>query len=137
MDAYIDFANGWTNWSLTDNVLFIGFSRFFWGVGLSLILLPMLLGYIPLATWFLSLSIWVPFARLTFCTYLIHLHLIFIYYLSQNTAYWFDDLNLVVDFVFITIISFGAAVPLTLLVESPFMAFEKLMKSRNAKDRVK
>lgn len=133
--AYKDVDHNWSNWNHAESDLFIGFNRFFWAVGMSLILVPMLMGYNKLATWFLSLDIWAPLARLTFCTYLIHLHLIFIIYLSQSEAYWFNDLNITVSLVFITVISYAAAVPLTLCVESPFMAFEKMMKARGSKGK--
>jgi len=132
-NAYKDVDHTWSNWNHAENDLFVGFNRFFWAVGISLVLMPMLMGYNKPATWFLSLDVWAPLARLTFCTYLIHLHLIFIIYLSQNEAYWFNDLNITVSLMFITVVSYAAAVPLTLCVESPFMAFEKLMKSRGSK----
>jgi hypothetical protein len=55
------------------------------------------------------------------------------YYFSANESFWLNDLNIVTDFMFVTIISYAAAVPLTLAVESPFMALEKLLKARKAK----
>lgn len=129
-NAYKDVDNGWTSWSKADNLMFLGWNRLCWGLGLSLVLLPMLLGHNRVATWFLAHSIWTPLARLTFCTYLVHLSLLYSYYLSQNTAYWLNDLSIGVDLVFVTVVSYLAAVPLTLLMESPFMALEKLLKGK-------
>ena len=127
--AYRDVDNGWTSWTRGEIAAFYGFSRPCWGLGISLLFLPMLLGHWKLVAWFLSLDIWTPLARLTFCTYLVHLNLGSIYFNSKNTAYWFDDLNITIDFFFITLTSYAAAIPLTLAVESPFMALEKVMKS--------
>lgn len=95
----------------------------------------MLLGHNRIGTWFLAHPIWTPLARLTFCTYLVHLSLIYSYFLSQNTAYWLNDLNIGVDLIFITVVSYLAAVPLTLLMESPFMALEKLLKGKQREAR--
>ena len=133
--AYKDVDHNWSNWNHTETDLFIGFNRFFWAVGISLLLVPLLQGHNPVFIWFLSLNFWAPLARLTFCTYLIHLHLIFILYLSQNEAYWFNDLNITTSLMFVTVLSYAAAIPLTLCVESPFMAFEKLMKSRKRREK--
>ena len=128
--AYKDVDNGWTSWSHSETAAFYGFQRPCWGLGISLLFLPMLLGHWKLVAWFLSLDIWTPLARLTFCTYLVHIHLGMVFFQSLNEAYWFNDLNITIDFFFITFISFAAAIPLTLAVESPFMAMEKLFKGK-------
>jgi hypothetical protein len=53
-----------------------------------------------------------------------------VYVESINTAYWFNDLNITIDFFFLAFTAYSAAIPLTLAVESPFMAMEKLMKGK-------
>ena len=78
-DAYEDVDNGWTKWNYAENVLWYAFNRTCWGLGISLLLLPMLLGQWKIAAWFLSLDIWTPLARLTFCTYLVHINLGMVY----------------------------------------------------------
>jgi len=132
LDSAKDASNGWKKWTKADNILYLGFNRTLYALGLTMVLLPMLQGYYWLGIWFLSHPIWTPFARLTFCTYLVHISLIVSYYFSANEAYWLNDLNIVTDFLFIALISYAAAVPLTLAVESPFMALEKLLKARKA-----
>jgi len=49
---------------------------------------------------------------------------------SRNQTYWFDDLNITIDLIIVAAASFAIAIPLTLAVESPFMAMEKLFKGR-------
>lgn len=127
-----DASKGWTKWTKAENILYLGFFRTVFALGLTMVLLPMLQGYYWLGIWFLAHPVWTPFARLTFCTYLIHISLIVSYYFSASSAYWLNDLNIVTDIMFVTIISYAAAVPLTLAVESPFMALEKLLKTRKA-----
>jgi peptidoglycan/LPS O-acetylase OafA/YrhL len=129
-NAYEDVDNGWTKWNHAENVLWYAFNRTCWGLGISLLLLPMLLGHWKVPAWFLSLDIWTPLARLTFCTYLVHINLGMVYVESINTAYWFNDLNITIDFFFLAFTAYSAAIPLTLAVESPFMAMEKLMKGK-------
>jgi hypothetical protein len=128
--AYKDVDNGWTSWNRSESAAFFAFNRTCWGLGISLLFLPMLLGHWKLVAWFLSLDIWTPLARLTFCTYLVHIHLAVVFFESRSDAYWFNDLNLAIDFFFVTLTSFAAAIPLTLAVESPFMAMEKLFKGK-------
>lgn len=132
-NAYKDVDNGWTSWSRSETSAFYGLSRPCWAVGISLLFLPMLLGHWKLATWFLSLDIWTPLARLTFCTYLVHIHLIIVYDCSANTAFWFNDLNIAIDFFFVAVTAYAAAIPLTLAVESPFMALEKVFKGKRVR----
>ena len=128
--AYQDVDNGWKNWTRGETAAFYGFNRPAWGLGISLLLLPMLLGHCKLVTWFLSLDLWTPLARLTFCTYLVHIHLAIVFFESRDQAYWLNDLNLAIDFFWVAATSFAAAIPLTLAVESPFMAMEKLFKGK-------
>ena len=63
-------------------------------------------------------------------TYLIHLILVYAYFYSQNAAYWLNDLNIGVDLGFVTVVSYLAAVPLSRILESLFMAIEKLLKGK-------
>ena len=127
--AYRDVDHGFTSWTHAENVLFYTFERVCWGVGVSLLFLPMLMGHWKVGTWVLSLDVWTPLARLTFCTYLVHIHLATVFFASENSLYWFNDLNVTKDFLFITAVSYAAAIPLTLAVESPCMAIEKLLKT--------
>ena len=131
-NAYEDVDNGWTKWTHAENVLWYAFNRTAWGLGISLLFLPMLLGHWKVVAWFLSLDVWTPLARLTFCTYLVHINLGMVYEESLNTAYWFNDLNITIDFFFLAATAYAAAIPLTLAVESPFMALEKLFKGKRS-----
>lgn len=126
-DAYRDVENGWSSWSHSQNVLFLGFNHIGFALGLTLLFQPVLQGFCPFLQWLLGHPLWAPAARLTFCVYLVHLHLILAYFLNSKVAYWVDDLNVAIDVIFSIVISYSAAVVLTLLVESPFLALEKCL----------
>lgn len=132
-DAYRDVENGWSSWSDSQNVLFLGFNHAGFALGLTLLFQPVLQGFSPLLQWLLAHPLWAPAARLTFCVYLVHLHLILAYFLNAKAAYWVDDLNVGIDVVFSIVISYSAAVILTLLVESPFLALEKCLSRATSK----
>jgi hypothetical protein len=60
----------------------------------------------------------------------VHIHVLGVYYESRNQAYWFNDLNITIDFFVVLAASLLIAIPLTLAVESPCMAMEKLFKGK-------
>ena len=127
-DAYRDVDSGWSSWSPASNVMFIGLNHIGFALGLVLLFQPILHGFAPVMQWLLGHPIWSPLARLTFCVYLVHLHLILAYFLNSKTAYWVDDLNVSIDVIFSIVMSYTAAIGLTLLVESPFLALEKCLR---------
>ena len=133
--AYREVDAQWQSWSPLQNILFLGFNHAGFSLGLILFLQPILQGYNSGFHCVFGHPIWAPGARLTFCVYLAHLHLIFAYFLNGKTAYWVDDLNVGIDVVFAVVMAYSAAVALTLVVESPFIALEKcLRQGRKPKD---
>ena len=116
-----------SSWSKAQNIQFIAWNRLAYGVGLSCLLLPIILGHIKPAEWFLSLPIWSPFAKLTFSVYLIHLSIVTRFSQSTPSAYYVSDLNILMDLIMFVLLSYFVAVFITLTVESPMMALEKVL----------
>jgi len=106
-------------WTPAANVLYISLSRAVWGLCLSAVWLPILLGKDIGVGWVLSWELWAPLAKLSFCAYLIHVHITVIGVMSQQAAQWFGGLSLLTDFCFYTVLSYAAAVPLAVGVELP------------------
>jgi len=79
------------NWTDEQNQTFIAFNRFVYGLGLTLILLPTLLGHFTWIIWIMSLEIWTPLARLTFCCYLVQSNVIDMIYHAQTSAVYLDN----------------------------------------------
>ena len=94
------------DWEHYNRYLWFGFHRILFILGLSCILLPILLGHGTLVFKFLSASVWTPLARISFAT----------------------------DVLTACICSFAAGLPISLMVESPFMGLKGyccLPKSNN------
>lgn len=106
-------------WSPAANILYISLSRAMWGLALSVVWLPILLGKDTGLGWVLSWEVWAPLAKLSFCAYLLHVHIIVIGVMSQQAAQWFGGLTLFADFCFYAIITYIAAIPLAIGVELP------------------
>lgn len=126
-DAYQAVDDERLEWSRFSNTVFIGTCRFLWGMCVSLFLMPLLQGFSPICSSVLSLDIWAPLSKLTFCAYLIHVHLLAIVAVSQKATAWFGDLSLYSDFCFVTVLSYAVSVPLALFVEMPLTNLAKAM----------
>ena len=115
------------DWEHHNRYLWFGFYRILFILGLSCILLPILLGHGTLVFKFLSASVWTPLARISFATYLIHYMILYIIFGSLKTGYYLCDANLFTDVLTACICSFAAGLPISLMVESPFMGLERIL----------
>ncbi|CAG9332898.1 unnamed protein product [Blepharisma stoltei] len=116
----------YSHWSHSQNEAFVTLCRPLFGLGLTLLLLPSLLGHFNFITWVLSWDIWTPLARLTFAVYLIHVNVIVICYGSQKASYMLDDFTVVKDTIFYFVVCYILALPFVLMIEMPALAVEKM-----------
>jgi peptidoglycan/LPS O-acetylase OafA/YrhL len=114
-------------WNEAQNSAFIAFEHFGFGLGVMLILMPMLLGHFRWIIAIMSYGPWNFFARISFCSYLVHASIINLAYLSEKTADEFNIFNTIRYVVFFFIFSNFCALPLVLVVELPIMNLEKLL----------
>lgn len=121
------------HWSKHSNYTFIALERFAYGLALSMILLPCLLGFFKFINWFMSLYIWSFIAKFTFVMYLIHYGIIEIVIRSIKTSYEFNQYNNIRDSFYFFFLSFACAVPIVLVVEMPSGNLEKLILGRMKK----
>lgn len=115
-----------SSWSRSENVAWLSLNRLFLGFSLTLMFLPLVLGYFSFIGQFLSWPFWNPFANLNFCVYLIHLSLTEVIYKSQKMGVYISNLNIYKDAISVLLLCFLVAVPIFLLVECPFGRLEKL-----------
>jgi peptidoglycan/LPS O-acetylase OafA/YrhL len=120
-------------WSQDERNAFYALSRVGFATGLGLILLPVLMGHNRVIYEILGNSAWTPLARLSFCGYLIHYGLVFSILVSEPVAVYLSDMGLLYDFMICLIATYVVALPISLMLESPLMAIEKLMKGQPAK----
>lgn len=118
------------NWSPEANIAYISLNRCIWGLCLSGIWLPIALGRDVGVGWVLSWPIWTPLARLSYCVYLTHAHIIAIGTLSQQSSQWFGGLSLLTDSCFYAVLSYLVAVPLYLCIELPANELVRLIGLR-------
>jgi len=72
-------------------------------------------------------SFWAPWAKITFIVYLIHILVVIWFYAQTNQAMFITERTAIFSFFSAFILSFLLAIPVTLLIESPVMQFEKLV----------
>ena len=106
---------------------FIAFERFIFGLGISLIFLPLLLGHFSIVSDFLSIYPFSVLSRLSFAMYLLNYNVIRMYLLSQKDMLAYNSYNTVRDSIFIFILCMIVAIPLTLIIEMPSINLEKLL----------
>lgn len=120
------------HWSDTANYMFMTFERLVYGLGLSCIFLPVLLGYFKPVFFIMSLSPWAFFARLNFVVYLIHLYIVEIVQKSNKTVTNFNTYTYMRDTLFFIFLSFFCAIPIVLGIEMPAANLEKLLFARGS-----
>ncbi|OMJ91132.1 hypothetical protein SteCoe_6396 [Stentor coeruleus] len=119
----------YTHWSKTENYVFIALERFTYGLGISLIFLPLLLGYFKPIIWFLSFPPFSFFSRLCFVMFLIHFSILEISLCSQKNTMNFNPYTNAKDAIFLFILSSACALPIVLVVEMPLSNLESLIFS--------
>ena len=111
--------------SLAENVSYIMFSRFTWGVGLALVVFTCHNGYASAINSFLSMSFWVPLGRLTYTAYLVNPIVIFAYLRTLREPFTITNISLAVNYAAMVVLSFGAAGVIALFVEFPLQNMER------------
>ncbi|MEE4247744.1 MAG: hypothetical protein V2I33_20265, partial [Kangiellaceae bacterium] len=80
---YASVRNDFNAWTTTQSALFIGGDRILFSIGISCMMMPVLLGKLKLLFEFMAARFWIPFARLSYCVYLMHVLVVSTYYNSQ------------------------------------------------------
>ena len=106
------------------NVSYIMFSRFTWGVGLALIVFACHNGYGWVVNDFLSMKLWIPLSRLSYTAYLVHpIVLSVTIYTTRNTVAY-TDFFIAVYAVAMVVLSFAVGGVVAVFVEFPLSNFE-------------
>ena len=113
--------------SLTASGFYVSLSRTAWSLSLAWLVLACSTGYGGPVNWFLSWKIWAPLGRLTYAAYLVHPIILVCYQLNLLTPLHFTDLTLIYVFVSNLIFSYLFAYVVSMAVEAPMMAIEKMV----------
>ena len=109
-----------------ENVVYITFSRFGWGIGLALIVFACHNGYGWFINSFLSMKMWTPLSRMSYNAYLIHPVVLTVVYGQFQKTVHYSDITLAVLALGCITLSYGAATVICLLVEYPLGTIEML-----------
>jgi len=114
-------------WTPAENALFLGTYRLGYSLGLVMVMMPLLLNRLKLVYNILAAPFWEPFAKLSFACFLIHYAVMITIFSSDEGSIAFTGTNLFCDWVMANALSWTAAVPLSLVIEVPFMTLEKML----------
>lgn len=113
------------NFSQFFNVMFLTFSKALFVIGMSLLLLPAMMGHFTWLRKFLSLDFFTPLARLTFGAYMVHPTFMLFHALNTTRGEYLTRNTGIVMFICWVVVSFATSCICTLLIETPFMNLEK------------
>ena len=125
----------YTHWNLLENVLYIAFENFVFTLGISLVLLPILLGHFRLFISIMSLYPWNILAKLSYAGYLVNYYLIIITYESQKTSLMLSNYENLKNIIYFFIMSLILSIPLFLFIESPASNLEKLFFEKKKREK--
>jgi peptidoglycan/LPS O-acetylase OafA/YrhL len=122
-----------STWSASQTFWYTGMSRVFWAVGLGVLCFLCLQGAGGLINTFLTLHIWTPLSHLSFGAYLVHPIVIFTYQFGSRQKEPFRLSTFGLDYLSVSMVSFGLALLFTLVVELPCAHLSKRLLSRRRK----
>uniref|UniRef100_A0A224XUE4 Putative conserved plasma membrane protein n=1 Tax=Panstrongylus lignarius TaxID=156445 RepID=A0A224XUE4_9HEMI len=119
-----------TSYSKGESAFYIGFYKLFWTAGLMWLIIACTMGYGGPVHKILSIKIFGPLGRLTYCIYLTHVAIILCDISSRRMTTYYTDFSQVQaffgDMFFVTI----CATILSVFLESPLMIIEKIIFGR-------
>lgn len=115
------------------NVFYLTQAQLSDALSLSLILLPILMQGLPKVAKVLSLAVWGPLARLSFCAYMMHEGVMRALIKGEQTGFYWTNMSIFNDFCFNFVVSYLAALPVFFLVEGPCYSLLSQVASRSVK----
>lgn len=105
-------------------------SRTAWGMAIAWVIFACATGYGGPVNALLSWKAIIPLSRLTYCAYLVHPVIMYVYYFSQRTLMRWYDLELAYVFLGNLCLTYPVAFIVSLAFESPMMGLEKALLGR-------
>jgi len=103
------------------------FSRLAWSACICWLIWACMYGYAGFINSFLSLRLWIPLARLTYMTYLVHILVIQFIYATNDNTFNYSNITYAVQFAANIVLAYSFAFVCVLLLESPIVGIEKLI----------
>ncbi|KOC66018.1 Nose resistant to fluoxetine protein 6 [Habropoda laboriosa] len=118
-------------WPITLSILYVTFSRIIWAFGISWVIVACCTDNAGVVNKFLSLRMWIPLSRLTYCAYLLNPFLIISMSLFSNYVTFIDVLATGTVFLGVLTVSYVCAMILSLTTEVPFILMLRLLANRD------
>ncbi|XP_033120065.1 nose resistant to fluoxetine protein 6-like isoform X2 [Anneissia japonica] len=109
-------------------------ARFSWSLAVAWVAFACITGYGGFANTILSWGVWSPLGRLTYGAYLFHPLVLYGIILTWKTEFHLTISNYANLFIAGMVLSYAVAFVMSLLVEGPFMALEKLMLGKTKRE---
>ncbi|KAL8567085.1 hypothetical protein ACOMHN_027512 [Nucella lapillus] len=106
--------------------------RTVWGACVAWVVIACCTGNGGFVDTVLSWSGLVPLSRLTYCIYLLHIMVMDLYMMNQQSLFYMSDINIVMFFLGILVVSYMAAFVVSLAFEAPMMGLEKILFRRGS-----
>ncbi|KAH0564236.1 hypothetical protein KQX54_010492 [Cotesia glomerata] len=115
------------NFSFVSAAFYVAFSKIVWGIGIAWIIIACHTNNAGLIGKILSLKIWIPLSRMTYCAYLLNpLITIAIAMISETTTH-LDIIPSVIQFMGLTVLTFLCAYFMSVIFEIPYMMLALLL----------
>ncbi|XP_077989869.1 nose resistant to fluoxetine protein 6-like [Glandiceps talaboti] len=111
-------------------VLYLATSRFAFVVAVAWVIFACATGNGGPVNVLLSWNAWIPLARLTYCAYLIHIFVMFLYNGNIRELIHYTDITTTYIFIANVVVSYLCAFVYSLAIESPMIGLEKLIFRR-------
>ncbi|CAI2360959.1 unnamed protein product [Moneuplotes crassus] len=106
---------------------FNAFHRSIFSTALGLFLAPLFVGKLSLIKDIFGGKLWAPWAKVSFVSYLIHIHVMAFFYLQSKGSLYFDGPSQIFYSLATLLIVLLVSVPVALIIESPVLQLERLV----------
>lgn len=122
-----------SNPSNVGNSFYNALNRTGFAIGLAWIIYVCLIGQGGIVNRILSYKFFIPLSRLTYTAYLIHPMIMTGYFTSLRAPILFNHPTMVFLFLGFMVVTYALSLPVALVLESPVVSLEKLVRSRFVK----
>ena len=120
-------ANGVGQMSVGSAAMYNATFRLLWGIFVAVLILMCVLGYAGFINDILSSRFWIPFARVNYTTYVIHLILLIFFIQTSEKTFRFTTINFTVFVAGMLMCINCLGVVLSCFIEAPFIQLEKVL----------
>jgi len=123
-------APGTQCWNMWEAVSYTSLARLSWSIGIAWVIFACATGNGGFVDTILSWPPFTPLARLTYCCYLLHLHIMYYFFFSRKDVMYYDGYLIFYYFIATLVLANFFSLIFCLLFEAPFIGLEKIIFGR-------